>query len=411
MQNILKEAFFILMVGIALTLTSCGNDSSIDNNNNLQVITESIRSALELEIGKTVPSMSVLIQTPSGIYFASSTASGEKNITPDTTFRFASNTKNFTAAAILNMYEDGWLDYKAKITGMIPGSAITYTPDTPEWNIPNKSDITIELLLQHSAGVYDVDNDPVPGYGGLSYVHYIMNSDPEHQFNSTELVNQTVIHKLSYFTPGNGYHYSNTGYTILGEIIARVYSLHAGATKTYTDYLHDYIFGEYSRVPLPIHFPHLSTDKALPEPYVCGRIINPQHWEFALNCQSNMSAHTAEGSGYGTMRALNTYIRTLMRGENVLQPSSVSLMQTNVSPKNHQYALGTIHETNMGYGHNGAIRGYLSYMLYNPEDDVSVITMMPMWDGSNEASFITSFKAVINLTSEARKALGFQGKP
>ena len=37
-------------------------------------------------------------------------------------------------------------------------------PATSDWDFPNKNIITIEQLLQHSAGVFDVDNDPVPGY-------------------------------------------------------------------------------------------------------------------------------------------------------------------------------------------------------------------------------------------------------
>ncbi|MEZ4689805.1 MAG: hypothetical protein R3A12_06335 [Ignavibacteria bacterium] len=67
----------------------------------------------------------------------------------------------------------GWLYIKDNITDRIPGSDMSYVPDSPEFAIPYKNQITIEQLLQHSAGVYDVDNDPVPGYDGLSYVDYM----------------------------------------------------------------------------------------------------------------------------------------------------------------------------------------------------------------------------------------------
>jgi D-alanyl-D-alanine carboxypeptidase len=99
------------------------------------------------------------LKSPKEKIFVSSVDSGNTELTADTYFRFASNTKNFTATAILNMYEDGWLDYKAKIKDTIPGSKMTYVPATVEWNIPFKNEITIEQLLQHSAGVFDVDND------------------------------------------------------------------------------------------------------------------------------------------------------------------------------------------------------------------------------------------------------------
>ncbi|WP_461131812.1 serine hydrolase [Spirosoma aerophilum] len=53
-----------------------------------------------------MPSLSVLIQTPTGKTFVSS---GGKPITKTTNFRFASNTKNFTATAIMNVHEDGYI--------------------------------------------------------------------------------------------------------------------------------------------------------------------------------------------------------------------------------------------------------------------------------------------------------------
>ena len=64
-------------------------------------------------------------------------------------------------------------------------------------------------------------------------MEYTFKQDPSHQFTAEELVEQVTINNLSYFAPGTGYHYSNTGYTILSEIIARVYSAQTGEDKTY----------------------------------------------------------------------------------------------------------------------------------------------------------------------------------
>ena len=228
-----------------------------------------VRLALEADIGKIAPSLSVLVQTSNDYFFASSAGAPWLPITPDTYLRFASNTKNFTAAAVLNMHSRGLLDVYARITDMIPGSDIPYVPDGTNWNIPNKEIITIEQLLRHSAGVYDVDNSPVPGSGHDSYVDYMLGLYPDHQFTADELVGQVALHGLSYFMPGQSYHYSDTGYTILSEIIARVYSRACGAAKTYSDYLYEQILGATAPVPLPgMRFPHLASDTALPEPYV-----------------------------------------------------------------------------------------------------------------------------------------------
>ena len=390
---------------VIITCASCCKEDTPKENTRLQEVTDSLRSALQSDLGNTVPSLSVLIETPDDAYFACSAVPGETKVTPDTWFRFASNSKNFTATAVMNMYEDGWLDYKAKITDTIPGTKITYVPDDPEWAIPNKDIITIEQLLQHSAGVYDVDNDSVPGCGGEGYVMYQLSLDQNHQFTSTELISQLTTYHLKYdYQPGEKHHYSNTGYTILGEIAARVYSSKKGITKTLTDYLYDYIYGPSAPVPLKVHFPNLAADQSLPDPYVCGTILNPGIGENMTNCHNNMSAHVAEGNGCGTMAALNTYIRTLMRGENVLEPSTVEIMKTDVIPADSSYGLGTYHVSSIGYGHNGAIYGYLSVMMYDPATDISVITMMPLFDMTGGvASFVKCFQAVHALAAEAKK--------
>ncbi len=150
-----------------------------------------------------MPSLNVYIQTPTEKYFVSSVPDGKTPLTENSNFRFASNTKTFTSTAVLKMYQDGWLHYKAKITDLIPGTQVPYVPTTPDWYFPYKDEITIERLLQHMAGVYDVDNCSGPGYGGQSYTAYTQEADPTHQFTAEELVSQLAIHQLSFFAPGN----------------------------------------------------------------------------------------------------------------------------------------------------------------------------------------------------------------
>jgi D-alanyl-D-alanine carboxypeptidase len=409
---------FIMFSCILLTLNlffSCKESTTVGSQSTYyeQVMhaVDSVRVSLESQINRTVPSLNLLIHTPTEYIFVSTVHSGISPITKDTYFRFASNTKNFTSTAILNMQEDGWLDINALITDNIPGSNIPYTPITPEWNIPNKNSITIKQLLQHSAGVFDVDNDTVPGCGGMSYVEYRLTLDPMHQFTSTELVEQVTINNLYYFFPGTNHHYSNTGYTILGEIAARVYSFRSGSTKTLSDYLSEYVTGGSTPVPLDVHFPNLATQNQLPSPYVSGTIID-RNGNTIIITEHNMSAHVAEGNGYGTMSELDKYIRTLMKGYNVLTPGSVDLMKNQLSPGDTTYALGCIKVTNLGYGHNGAIYGYLSYMLYDPAYDASVIIMMPFWDESGGfQSFATCMRTLLNAGYAARKILGYPGNP
>ncbi|WP_405511748.1 serine hydrolase [Spirosoma sp. KNUC1025] len=115
-------------------LVSCTDhqEPGLSSERRVQIAVDSVRRVLEDSLGQSVPSMNVLIQTPTHTYFASAVSLGRQPLTPTTYFRFASNTKNFTATAILKMYQDGWLDYQAHITDLIPGPIrLTYrTPRT-----------------------------------------------------------------------------------------------------------------------------------------------------------------------------------------------------------------------------------------------------------------------------------------
>lgn len=414
MRNLKVITGLALLVLLFPFLFSCSDPASVSSGTHYErvaKVVDSIRVVLETQLNKPVPSLSVLIQTPTELIFFSSASVSSTPITKDTYFRFASNTKNFTSASLLNMMEDGWVDINAYITDTIPGTNVTYVPSTPEWNIPNKSQIKIKQIMQHSAGIFDVSNDTVPGCGGLPYVVFIENLDPNHQFNVTEFANQLTTKNLLYFPPGAGYHYSNTGYAILSDIIGRVYSAKTGQTKLYSDYINDFITGSNSPVPVNIHFPHLQSDRTMPNPYVNGNEYLP-NGTTKVYSDVNISANVGEGNGYGTMLMLNTYIRSMMKGTNVLTTNTIQIMKTTVSPSNMNYGLGCAYIHNLGYGHTGATHGYFSNIFYDPQTDVSVISLLPLWDNSGgDTTFFKCFYATIDAMYASRVALGFSGKP
>ncbi len=401
----------ISVLAILIILPTCKKKTDDPPTPSVQEVIDltvaSIRLEVEAKIGKPVPTLNIIIQTPDETWFSSSAGENHQPITADTYFRFASNTKNFTSAAMLNMQEDGWVNINDKITDTMPGADIPYVPATAEWDFPFKDQITIKMLLNHSAGVYDVDNDSVPGFGGYSYTQFTQYFEPDYQFTAGEMVEQLVIHNLYYFEPGTGKHYSNTGYAIAGEIVGRVYSFHEGNNKHLTDYMHDYLYGTGNPVPLDMHFPYLATDQDLPSPYSCG-FEYPDATTVDEYCSYNMSAQVAEGNGYSTMRNINTYIRTLMKGENILTPASVELMKTSTSTADPNYGLGCFYVENLGYGHNGARVGNLSFMFYDPEHDVSVISYINAIDYAN---FDSCYSAMPDAAYAVREILGYPGKP
>lgn len=408
-MNTLKTLLFSFVLLTVLALTSFNLVDKNSDQQKLDTVISNLRTSLEKELGHDVPSISVLLQTPKDTYFTSSSGKNGKAITQNTYFRFASNTKNFTAAAILNMMQDGWLNIDDKIISKIPTSTQSYVPNIPEWAIPHKDEITIKQLLQHNAGVYDVSNDDVPGCGNSPYVEYTLKNSPNHQFTSTELVNQVTINNLTYGVPNTVYHYSNTGYTMLGEIIARIYSARSRQPKSYDDYLKDKIYGASTKVPLNLFFVDQATDQQLPSPYITGMIQYPTNT--TITDKINASPHIAEGNGVGTMAQLNRYIRTMMKGENVLTKKSVTMMQSDQgvanTPETH-YGLGCTNNKILGYGHNGATEGYLSTMLYDPKTDVSLVVVIPYWDLTDgNKSLGKCLQALVNSGIAGREAIGF----
>ncbi|KMQ68121.1 hypothetical protein ACM39_09710 [Chryseobacterium sp. FH2] len=394
---------FLLMLSL-----SCKNDNEAnDYQTNLDNTITNIHDNLEKELSTDIPSLSVYVVSPKGTFFSSALGSNGSAVNKKTYFRLASNTKNFTSTAVLKMMQDGWLNLDDKITANIPGTTTPYVPNTADWNFPHKNEITIRQLLQHNAGIYDVTNDTSQyNIGGETYTDYMLATAPEHQFTTAEYIKVLKDHNLTYGAPNTVYHYSNTGFSILGEIISRVYSQKSNASKTYGNYMYDQIVGSSAKVPLGIKFPELGTDQQLPVSYIRGFIKYVDHSE--ITDKKNASAHIAEGNGVGNMEMLTDYIRTLMKGENVLAYSTIQQMKNSKgAATTNNYALGCSYFPGIGYGHNGATEGYLSLMTYDPDTDVSIIVLFPFWDLRSEVNFNKCIET-LNITGlEAKKALGY----
>jgi CubicO group peptidase (beta-lactamase class C family) len=125
--------------------------------------------------------------------------------TTDTVADIGSITKQFTAAAILALEEEGKLSTSDPMA--------KYFRDVP----PDKQAITLHQLLTHSAGF--------PGEIG----------DDDEAIGREAFVKRALSTKLL-FAPGTGYEYSNVGYSLLGAIVELV------TGGPYERYLHDRLF-------------------------------------------------------------------------------------------------------------------------------------------------------------------------
>ena len=111
---------------------------------------------------------------------------------PGTVSTVGSITKQFTAAAILALQQEGRLSVQESIT--------KYFKDVPD----DKRSITLHHLLTHSSGIVDLadfgDWDPI---------------------TRDEFIQRSMDQALA-FAPGEQYEYSNAGYSLLGAIIEQL---------------------------------------------------------------------------------------------------------------------------------------------------------------------------------------------
>jgi CubicO group peptidase (beta-lactamase class C family) len=115
---------------------------------------------------------------------------------PETNYRLASVTKQFTAASILLLKQDG----KLKLADPIR----KYLPELPA----SDARITIENLLTHTSGLVDYEDLIPPAQTA--------------QIDDNDVLRMIASQDHLYFQPGSAHRYSNGGYVLLGLIVQRV---------------------------------------------------------------------------------------------------------------------------------------------------------------------------------------------
>jgi len=115
--------------------------------------------------------------------------------TPATNYRLASVTKQFTAASILLLQQDGKLHLDDPIR--------KWLPELPD----SDAAITIANLLDHTGGLIDYE-DLIPD-GATA------------QIDDADVLRLIAAQQRLYFAPGSAHRYSNGGYVLLGLIVER----------------------------------------------------------------------------------------------------------------------------------------------------------------------------------------------
>jgi CubicO group peptidase (beta-lactamase class C family) len=264
--------------------------------------------------------------------------------TPETRFRIGSNTKQFTAMAILELQERGTLN--------VQDSVCKYVPNCPrDWQ-----PIKIVNLLTHTSGI--------PNYTAFP------------DFMKTMTLPTTVPDLLRRFEnkpldfkPGEKFSYSNSGYEVLGYIIQKT----SGAS--YQQFLQKNIFE-----PLGMKDSGYGSNSRIIVNRAEGYVWAGDGFRNAPYI--DMSVPFAAGGLYSTVLDLYKWDRSLATQKLVSKKSLDAMFTPYVAESethdNGHYGFGWFISAEFGrkvIWHEGGINGFTSYNGFFPKDDACVIVL------------------------------------
>jgi CubicO group peptidase (beta-lactamase class C family) len=239
--------------------------------------------------------------------------------TPDTVFRLASITKQFTATLVLLLQEDALLSVNDNVDLYFP-------------QYPNGENITIHQLLTHTSGLPRYLLEP-----GISD----MLDDPDARAEDTLPVIENLI---PFYSPGEEFLYTNAGYILLGFIIEQV------SGQPYERLVEERIFQ-----PLGMMSSSFGTDD-FSEPEAAFSYVE---WSGQIDFFNHDRAFST-GSLVSSVKDLLIWDKALFSGE-VLAPESLEQMFT-VGPGfegfSDQSGYGYGWHIGPGFWHDGSSPGY-----------------------------------------------------
>lgn len=262
--------------------------------------------------------------------------------TENTVYRIGSVTKQFTAAAILLLVEDGKLSLDDDLSSLLP--------DYPT----HGERITVDQLLNHTNGI--------KGYTEMPEFWKRGREDLDHEA-MMELFGEAPLE----FAPGERWQYSNSAYYLLGVIIEN------RSEKSYTDFLRERIFE-----PLGLEQSWYLDNTPIVPNRAAGYEVRDS--EVVNDDPLSMRLPYSAGSLGSSVVDLLAWQRALRDGR-LLQPESYRRMITpghlndgDALTYGYGLSVGSM-QGRRKIGHGGGINGFRSQISWYPDDDVAVVVL------------------------------------
>ena len=265
----------------------------------------------------------------------------KRPITPDTVFRLGSITKQFAAATVLQLAQEGKLSLDDPLS--------KFFPDYPQ---PGAS-ATVRQLLNHTSGIQSYTG--IPGW--------MVEANTNRRYSTAELID--VFKKLpSPSKPGEKWNYNNSGYVMVGAVIEAV----TGRPW------HQEVAERFAK-PLKLSSLHYGVGEEKVAGMAKGYTEKEDGQAPALRI--DMSVPHAAGALVGSVKDLAAWANALHHGR-VLPQSAYQQMITptalpggKTEPYGFGMGLGDVRGRKQ-IGHGGGIFGFSTNSLYIPEKDLFV---------------------------------------
>jgi len=258
-------------------------------------------------------------------------------------FTILSNSKQFTAACIVLLAEQGKLNLNDKL--------IDFFPEFPDY----AHQITIRHLLNHTSGIR---ND-----GTLAFLKNPGNNDI---CTDSTIMKLLVNQKELNFKPGDKYEYSNTGYWLLGQIVNKV------SKMDLADFARQEIFEPLGMNSTNFHRDH-------------SHIVENQAYGYAPNksggfeiCMSTSIESIGGGGIFTNIEDIKKWDDAFYQSDILNKKFWSMMLQRGVLNNGDtlDYACALIKGTYKGLNkisHGGAFWGYRSDIVRFPEQRVTIV--------------------------------------
>ena len=312
---------------------------------------------------KRLPSITVAVMRDGELAWETAVGAADaeagRETTPDTQYRLGSITKTFTAAAVLQLRDEGGLDLEDSLDKHVKGA---------------KHAPTIRRLLSHTSGLQRETHD---------------DAWLQKRFAGVDELLDTLDRAEGVLPPGARFHYSNLAFALLGILVERVSGI------PYREYVETKLFQ-------PLGLEHTTFEPQ--DGAATGYLVQPYVEGVWTEAPVGSGAWIAAGHVWGTVRDLARWAAFLADPDDdaVLRRETVEEMRTVQSLDDHVrwtagYGLGLqlIRDgERILAGHGGSMPGFIAGVYVSPADKIGAAALT----NSSGARLVALLQKVIATT-------------